>query len=116
MNNLLYGKKTPLAERSTNAKVPRVDSLADAPYEAESPPPSPGKAVATVGHANAYAALQHSLGNRDMVSTDGYAEQSREDREAALDNFMMEQIASESFAALCEDVENCWRRIALPLN
>jgi len=50
------------------------------------------------------------------VSIGEYAVQSRQDREEALEQFMMEHLEDPAFATLCEDVENCWRlRVVLGL-
>ncbi|KAK3707761.1 hypothetical protein LTR37_011938 [Vermiconidia calcicola] len=122
----LLARKGPLSERSTNAKVPRMNSLADAPHEVVSPPAtavSPAKAIETsvfVPSASTtgsdytirpYTGLQ----TEEMSSLREYASQSREDRIATLDEFMVANIDNNDFTMLCEDVENCWRRIALGL-
>ena len=44
-----------------------------------------------------------------------YASQSREDRQAVLDEFMVSKLEDPNFAFLCEDLDSCWRRIALGL-
>jgi hypothetical protein len=44
-----------------------------------------------------------------------YASQSREDRQAVLDEFMVSKLEDPNFAVLCEDLDSCWRRIALGL-
>lgn len=49
------------------------------------------------------------------VSLEEYATQSLQDRQAALDEFMVENLENPAFTKLCEDVENCWRRMALGL-
>lgn len=117
MDELLYGRK-PLAERSTNTKVPRLDSLADAPHETVSPPTSPAKNVAGGQHGpttNAYASIRSQMHDSNEVSIEEYATQSLQDRQAALDEFMVQNLENPAFTKLCEDVENCWRRIALGL-
>ncbi|KAK3714077.1 hypothetical protein LTR37_008106 [Vermiconidia calcicola] len=122
----LLARKGPLSERSTNAKVPRMNSLADAPYEVESSPgtaASPAKAAensVVVSSASAigsdYTKRPYMSPQRDeMSSLREYASQSREDRIAILDEFMIANIENNNFTMLCEDVENCWRRIALGL-
>ena len=119
MDELLYGRK-PLAERSTNVRVPRLNSLADAPHETVSPPAtaqrSPMRANAGDDHTvGAYTALRSPTRHPQEVSLQEYAGQSREDRQAALDEFMIENLENPGFTKLCEDVENCWRRIVLGL-
>lgn len=116
----LLARKKPLAGRSTNMSVPRLNSLADAPHEIESPPStakSPEKRTSP-GHefvSNAYAAIRSPTRHPEEASLEEYAAQSREDREATIDEFMVANLENPGFTKLCEDVENCWRRIALGL-
>lgn len=117
MDELLYSRK-PLSERSTNSKIARIDSLADAPHEIVSPPTSPAKATASGARdptINAYAAIRTPMHDPREVSLEEYATQSLQDRQAALDEFMVENLENPAFTKLCEDVENCWRRMALGL-
>jgi hypothetical protein len=44
-----------------------------------------------------------------------YASQSREDRQTVMDEFMVSRLEDPNFAVLCEDLDSCWRRIALGL-
>jgi hypothetical protein len=44
-----------------------------------------------------------------------YASQSREDRQTVMDEFMVSKLEDPNFAILCEDLDSCWRRIALGL-
>lgn len=44
-----------------------------------------------------------------------YASQGREDRQAVMDEFMVSKLEDPNFAVLCEDLDSCWRRIALGL-
>ncbi|KAI6842004.1 hypothetical protein KC340_g2135 [Hortaea werneckii] len=113
----------PLAGRSPN-KVSRVSSLVDAPHEIDDSPPRPLSPPKTLYQASDpqdpsdnSAASFRVLGRRDPheVSVEEYATQSREDRQAALETFMLANLENPAFAKLCEDVENCWRRIALGL-
>ena len=131
MNELLARSK-PLSERSPNSKAPRLDSLADAPYEFVSPPgtaTSPAKRPTNYAApeattlpateddyvARTYNALATSVSHQSRASLDDYAAQSRADREAAIDEFMVAHLENPAFTKLCEDVENCWRRFALGL-
>lgn len=111
--------------------VPRLGSLADAPGEMDeayvSKGPFPRKASVQLGPAsslrqpnavqdpifNAYAAVTSA--NQSGSSLRQYAEQSLEDRQAALDEFMVQNLENSDFVKLCKDVENCWKRIALGL-
>ncbi|TKA83041.1 hypothetical protein B0A55_00853 [Friedmanniomyces simplex] len=103
--------RRPLGDRSTNARIPRMNSLADAPHEIVSPPPK--TLTARDPTLNAYnLAMQTPLpraAEAGEVSLGEYATQSRQDREAVLEAFMMEKLEDPAFATLCEDVENCWR-------
>ena len=127
MDDLLNSRK-PLSERSANTsnKIPRMNSLADAPHETVSPPVSPSKTTSTTSPVrqpaalrdptiNAYTACISSPSRNPDVGLEAYASQSRADREAALDEFMVANLENAAFTQLCEDVENCWRRIALGL-
>ncbi|KAK5127694.1 hypothetical protein LTR08_004339 [Meristemomyces frigidus] len=117
MDELLYGRRPP-EERSPN-KVPRLNSLNDAPHENVTPPTSPKRiALADGSHdptINAYTALRSSAHDSRETSLEEYATQSLQDRQTALDEFMIENLENPAFTKLCEDVENCWRRIALGL-
>ncbi|KAI7552423.1 hypothetical protein KC331_g1896 [Hortaea werneckii] len=113
----------PLAERSPN-KVFRVSSLVDAPHEIDDSPPRPLSPPKTLYQASdpqdpsdSAAASLRILDRHDPheVSVEEYATQSREERQAALETFMLANLENPAFAKLCEDVENCWRRIALGL-
>lgn len=117
MEELLYGRK-PLGDRSTNSRVPRTNSLADAPHEEIGPPPSPPKSTQLANRdptVNAYAALRAQSHGPREVALEEYATQSLQDRQSALDEFMVENLENPAFTKLCEDVENCWRRMALGL-
>ncbi|KAI7313291.1 hypothetical protein KC315_g11721 [Hortaea werneckii] len=113
----------PLAEGSPN-KVSRVSSLVDAPHEIDDSPPRPLSPPKTLYQASDpqdpsdnVAASLRALGRCDPheVTVEEYATQSREERQAALETFMLANLENPAFAKLCEDVENCWRRIALGL-
>ncbi|KAI7162537.1 hypothetical protein KC343_g4325 [Hortaea werneckii] len=113
----------PLAERLPN-KVSRVSSLVDAPHEIDDSPPRPLSPPKTLYQASdpqdpsdSAAASLRVLRRHDPheVSVEEYATQSREERQAALETFMLANLENPAFAKLCEDVENCWRRIALGL-
>ncbi|EMC99590.1 hypothetical protein BAUCODRAFT_144989 [Baudoinia panamericana UAMH 10762] len=119
MDDLLASRK-PLTERSANAQIGRTDSLADAPHEVVgSPQASPVKSAATVLSHVEHAANQPSLLQTDDRESAGsleeYATLSMQDRQAVLEDFMMANLENPAFTKLCEDVENCWRRIALGL-
>lgn len=151
----------PLVERSPNSnKVARLDSLADAQYELETPPgssSSPTKTSATAVSSSPNRAAGHfatspartdgptmptspfrstvvanggpnaplpsatitathaPLRNGEATSLADYAAQSQEDRQTVLDEFMVSKLEDPNFAVLCEDLDSCWRRIALGL-
>lgn len=111
----------PLAERSANSnKVVRMDSTADAQYELETPPGTSSSLSKTNAHtidpiARASSIIQGPADCADSVALADYAAQSREDRQAVLDEFMVSKLEDPNFAVLCEDLDSCWRRIALGL-
>lgn len=130
MEELLQARKLSL-QKCSASRPKRIDSLADAPGEEDDSPqrndrsssklPDRHDSVSPVRRTapetdptlNAYAAIS------DFRQQDGglrqYAEQSPADRQAALEEFMMQNLESPAFTTLCKDVENCWRRIALGL-
>jgi hypothetical protein len=128
----LLARKRPLLQRSANAGIPRLDSLADAPHEIVSPPgtaTSPAKPSASAAASknatqpgateNGYGRTNNttatSMTEQERASLEVYAAQSQEDRAAAMDDFVMANLENPAFTKLCEDVENCWRRFALGL-
>lgn len=139
MDKLLNDRKhflQPTASGKASAsKVPRLDSLADAPGEIDesyaSNDPSPTKTLsqrdsmspvrrpnAAQDHdptVTAYAAVTSTAQSSGSSSLRRYVEQSLEDRQAALDEFMVQNLENPDFVRLCKDVENCWKRIALGL-
>ena len=114
-------RKNAMLKGSTNSRVSRLDSLADAPHEVVSPPVSPPKHVTNTaaskstlsGIAPNARALQAA--QEERMDLDEYASQSPADRQAAMDEFIVANLENPAFTKLCEDVENCWRRIALGL-
>lgn len=65
--------------------------------------------------ANANSVYGGPAQRADAASLADYASQSREDRQTVLDEFMVSKLADPNFAVLCEDLDSCWRRIALGL-
>ncbi|EME89272.1 uncharacterized protein MYCFIDRAFT_170756 [Pseudocercospora fijiensis CIRAD86] len=131
VDELLYGQRT-LSMRKDHMNMPRIGSITDAPHEIESPPGSavsriqdtaPGQITSASTLADprdqslnrAYAAANVSANRTHEASLEQYEAQNLEDRKAALDKFMMDNLENPAFTTLCEDVENCWRRIALGL-
>lgn len=51
----------------------------------------------------------------DAASLADYAAQSQAERQTTLDEFMVSKLEDPNFAVLCEDLDSCWRRIALGL-
>ncbi|KAH9827781.1 hypothetical protein Tdes44962_MAKER02714 [Teratosphaeria destructans] len=114
-HGLLNGRE-PLAPRSTNTQIPRVSSLVDAEHEID-PQYSPNKRQAVLTQdptTNIYAAIR-ATGDPNVVSLEEYATQSWQDRQAALEEFMISNLKNPAFAKLCEDVDNCWRKLILGL-
>ncbi|EME50114.1 hypothetical protein DOTSEDRAFT_20500 [Dothistroma septosporum NZE10] len=128
MDELLKRSREDLLRESA---LQRQSSLADAPHELESPPPplrhtielhrrlpSPSADVVRRDAKRSSRQAASNVGNKvpaEDRSLDEFAAQRPEDRQAALDDFMIENLENPSFTTLCEDVENCWRRIALGL-
>lgn len=127
MKDLIFGS------RSINPRL-RVSSTMDAPHESESPPCSPAHqdplAPSRAGQFSAApksVSIEHNIletetgnvassANRSNEMTlDQYTSQTPEARQMALDQFMIDNLQNPSFTTLCEDVERCWRRIALGL-
>ncbi|KAI5370582.1 hypothetical protein Slin14017_G014610 [Septoria linicola] len=117
-----------MPEHRSQKCSPRLNSLMDAPHELESdyeggeaPGFSQQHTQAPAGSLNDQPILRHDffrgatadIDQGDLLSR--YAAQRPQDREAALNKFMMDRLADPAFATLCADVENCWRRIALGL-
>jgi hypothetical protein len=65
--------------------------------------------------ARASSVIQGPADGADSVALADYASQSREDRQAVLDEFMVSKLEDPNFAVLCEDLDSCWRRITLGL-
>jgi hypothetical protein len=112
----------PLSERSPNSnKVSRMDSTADAAYELDTPPgtssslPNKPNAHDVTGAVHQSDSSTTQPGGAEAASLAGYASQSREDRQTVLDEFMISKLEDPNFAVLCEDLDTCWRRIALGL-
>lgn len=130
LGELLRSSK-PLADRSPNSnKIARLDSLADCPYELETPPGTssgPGKPAGTTTSTQQFRGTENEPlpgaativgGHKDSSDTASlarYAAQSQEDRQSVLDEFMVSKLEDPNFAILCEDLDSCWRRIALGL-
>lgn len=78
-------------------------------------PAVPGPStISTDSLARASTVVQGPVDGADTALAD-YASQSREDRQAVLDEFMVSKLEDPNFAVLCEDLDSCWRRIALGL-
>ncbi|KAK6442782.1 hypothetical protein LTR95_000985 [Oleoguttula sp. CCFEE 5521] len=108
----LLRNRLPRAESHGN-KMLRVSSLVDAPHEIDTPPTS-SSSKAVQGYdpsARLMATVQAPI-DRTLQE---YAAQSSEDRKAAMDEFIVSRLEDANFATLCENVDQCWRRIALGL-
>ena len=113
MDQLLYGRR-PLAERDGNAKVPRMSSMVDAPHEIV-PLSPPSMKTASMPSPLRSVTVSPTRQPEEASELAAYASQSPADRDAALEDFMMRHLEDPSFATTCEDMERCWRRIALGL-
>jgi hypothetical protein len=108
----------PLSERSPNSnKVSRMDSTADAAYELDTPPGMSSSLsnvnAQGINHPSDSSVTQPGVVEADSLAN--YASQSREDRQTVLDEFMISKLEDPNFAVLCEDLDTCWRKIALGL-
>jgi hypothetical protein len=97
-----------------------MDSTADAAYELDTPPGTSSSLSKPnahqppgVGLLSDFFATQAVVG--EAASLADYASQSREDRQTVLDEFMISKLEDPNFAVLCEDLDTCWRKIALGL-
>ncbi|KAK3678508.1 hypothetical protein LTR78_001805 [Recurvomyces mirabilis] len=113
MQQLLTNHK-PLPSKSPNSTIPRLNSLADAPHEIDENPPHPPSKHRMTQNMPSKPPAQPTRHDTE-TSLEEYATQSLPDRQAALEDFMMRNLENPAFTKLCEDVENCWRRIALGL-
>lgn len=123
MQELIYGGSQVSSARA------RVNSTMDAPHEIESPPPHPAaipQATRFSTAATTWSAGEVDVGSRfdpatspengsHALNLDQYTSQTAEARAKALDQFMIDNLKNPSFTTLCEDIEQCWRRIALGL-
>lgn len=90
-------KRTPLASLSANKDtVTRVDP----PHEAVAP------------HVPLLDTYQRDK-QGEVQQLRNYAAQSDEDRLAVLNNFFADCVGNDDFIKLLEDVEGCWRRVAV---
>lgn len=124
MDELLYGNRA-LAERPTNTHH-CLRKLTDAPHEIDKQPllarphrPVSGIKRACVVQEDAtirpYASIASAASGAGDAELEEYAAQSLEDRRAALDEFMVQNLENPDFAKLCEDIENCWRKVIVGL-
>lgn len=89
--------REPLANMSANiAHVPRQQH---------------GGPVSALHDMSAMSADHESHARNERLKQ--YAAQNDHDRVAALDAFVVDNLENEDFIKLCEDVEGCWRRVAL---
>jgi hypothetical protein len=65
--------------------------------------------------AQSCGALPAAYQMQETSSLEEYAAQDGKTRQAALEQFMMDNLQDPSFTTLCEDMEGCWQRIALGL-
>ncbi|KAK4580119.1 hypothetical protein LTR86_000322 [Recurvomyces mirabilis] len=115
MQQLLNNHKSLSSSNPTTTTLPRLNSLADAPHEIDENPPHPSPKVRTAQTIPLNAPATATEHDNPETSLEEYATQSLPDRQAALEDFMMRNLENPAFTKLCEDVENCWRRIALGL-
>lgn len=83
----------------------------DAPHEIEEPLES----SVVPQHAELPVVRSSGQPRSQEISLATYEAQCVQDRQAALDQFMMDVLDDPKFETLCADVENCWRRSILGL-
>lgn len=120
LGELLRISKPSSGGSTTSNKASRMDSTADAAYELDTPPGTSSSLSKPnahqppgVGLLSDFFATQAVVG--EAASLADYASQSREDRQTVLDEFMISKLEDPNFAVLCEDLDTCWRKIALGL-
>ena len=91
--------------------IARLSSLMDAPHEIEEPLES----SVVPQHAEVPVVRPSGQPRSQELSLATYEAQCVQDRQAALDQFMMDVLDDPKFETLCADVENCWRRSILGL-
>ncbi|GIZ39584.1 hypothetical protein CKM354_000296300 [Cercospora kikuchii] len=91
--------------------IARLSSLMDAPHEIEEPLES----SVVPQHAELPVVRSSGQPRSQEISLATYEAQCVQDRQAALDQFMMDVLDDPKFETLCADVENCWRRSILGL-
>ncbi|GAB7363447.1 hypothetical protein MBLNU230_g3721t1 [Neophaeotheca triangularis] len=113
LDELLNGSQVPRQQ----SRPSRLNSLADAPGEFVSPPQTARShhlpAVTSVGINAATSGMSSAVQAAEQQGGDEYLAQNPEDRQAALETYILSKMEDPVFAALCQDVENSWRRIAL---
>lgn len=93
----------------------RIDGrIATSPSKPDNYTVSGHSTKSTDPFTRASSVVQGPVDGADTALAD-YASQSREDRQAVLDEFMVSKLEDPNFAVLCEDLDSCWRRIALGL-
>lgn len=94
------GSSKPLAPRSANVPS-RISSGADAEHEIVDK------------HGGFMSNPDTRPRPEDRATLADYAAQTPDERLGQLNDFFCENVMDENFTKLCEDVEQCWRRIAL---
>lgn len=108
--------REPLAERSSNDRVLRTSSVRNAPHEILSLPAMDTSTRPPEPLGSARVAISASSGgNLDRIALEAFTTRRVNDRQAALEDFMVANLENPAFTTLCEDVENCWRRVAFGL-
>ena len=125
MDELLNSRK-PSLSASTSGKLVRMSSLADAPHEEVDPSsdaarlwdaPSDRRDSMSPSKGNGQTDPSHEPGPAGVqdLSLEAFASQTPADRQDALNDFIMANLKNPAFTTLCEEVQNCWRRITLGL-
>ncbi|CAK4033551.1 Hypothetical predicted protein [Lecanosticta acicola] len=125
MDELIYGNGSILAQRSNKFRIQRKPSSIDAPHEFESPPPTarPSESENMVLRSNyssedvntyrAYTASSSpDRGKGNEALLEKWHSQPQHERQAALEQFMVDNLENPLFTTLCEEIEGCWSRLS----
>lgn len=108
--------RTKTNTHAVSSSPSRIDGrVSTSPSKADSQAMPSSTTKLTDPVARASSVVQGPVDSVETTALASYASQSREDRQTVLDEFMVSKLEDPNFAVLCEDLDSCWRRIALGL-
>lgn len=130
-NDFIFGKQ-PGGNWPRAMNLNRQTTNSDAPHEVSPIPTaveaSPEQGQSPIRHAEAHAAdhlpqaqestasnVTNGMSPQEWEQLSRYAAQDQESRLAIMDDFIVAHLNDPAFSTLCQDVEVCWRRVALGL-